>query len=181
MLRYPQTRQGWLTALGIALILGVGWLIITDWWSQADPATLTAAPRPGYLAPDFTLTTLTGDQITLSELRGQPVILNFWATWCAPCRQETPHFQAFHERHGADMVLLGINQRESAADVTNFVDEYAMSYPVLLDSDGSVYDAYQVFGLPTTWFVDSDGVLTAVAPGGVTEAFLEEQLEAMVK
>ena len=74
--------------------------------------------------------------------------------------------------------MLGINQREDLSQINNFVSEFNMTYPVLLDIDGTVYDTYQVFGLPTTWFVNPEGVLTAVAPGGVTEAFLEDQLDA---
>lgn len=174
--RIPQTRQGWLQLLVVAAVLGSGWIFYSRDPISTDTSTLATAPLPGALAPDFTLTTLEGESITLSDLRGQPVIINFWATWCGPCRQETPHFQTFYEQNHPDVVMLGINQRESTSTVINFVEEFGMTYPVLLDENGSVYDTYQVFGLPTTWFVNPDGVLVSVAPGGITAAFLEDQL-----
>lgn len=177
MIRFPQTRQAWLKTLIIAAILGIIWLAVSQESAVQDPSTLATRPQPGFRAPDFTLTTLDGNEITLSELKGRPVIINFWATWCGPCRQETPHFQTFYERFQDDVVMLGINQRENLDQVNGFVNEFGMTYPVLLDTDGTVYDRYQVFGLPTTWFVNPDGVLVSVAPGGITEAFLEDQLQ----
>ncbi|MFT5194623.1 MAG: thiol-disulfide isomerase/thioredoxin [Cellvibrionaceae bacterium] len=176
MIHFPQSRQAWLKTLVVSAVLGIIWLTISRESAVLDTTTLTIAPSPGNLAPDFTLTTLDGDQIQLTQLRGKPVIINFWATWCGPCRQETPQFQSFHERFGDEVILLGINQHEELAQINSFVSEFGMTYPVLLDVDGSVYDDYQVFGLPTTWFVNPDGVLTGVAPGGITEAFLEDQL-----
>ena len=177
MIDFPQTRQAWLKTLIVAAVLGVIWLALSRESAPQDPSTLAIAPQPGFRAPDFTLETLDGKMITLSELQGKPVIINFWATWCAPCRQETPHFQTFYERFEDEVVMLGINQRESLDQVNSFVDDFNMTYPVLLDADGTVYDKYQVFGLPTTWFVNPEGVLVSVAPGGITEAFLEDQLK----
>lgn len=176
-LRFPQTRQAWLQIMAVAAILSIGWMAYSRDTVPVDINTLATAPIPGALAPDFTLTTLGGNQITLSELRGQPVIINFWATWCGPCRQETPHFQEFYEQHGEQVVMLGINQKESLTQINGFVEEFGMTYPVLLDENGSVYNDYQVFGLPTTWFVNPDGVLVSVAPGGITTAFLEDQFQ----
>ncbi len=173
----PQTQQGWLKVLIVAAVLGIGWMAYSRDTAPADTSTLATAPLPGALAPDFTLTTLDGGEITLSELRGQPVIVNFWATWCGPCRQETPHFQEFYEKHQDDVVMLGINQKESLTQINGFVEEFGMTYPVLLDENGRVYNDYQVFGLPTTWFVNPDGVLVSVAPGGITSAFLEDQFQ----
>ncbi|MEM8863868.1 MAG: redoxin domain-containing protein [Chloroflexota bacterium] len=177
LLRFPQTKKDWLSVMALAVLMSVGWMAYSRDVELADPNTLATAPMPGALAPDFTLTTLEGESVTLSELRGQPIILNFWATWCGPCRQETPHFQSYYEQNQDDFVMLGINQREAIEQIEGFVDEFGMTYPVLLDENGQVYDAYQVFGLPTTWFVDPDGVLVSVAPGGVSAAYLEDQLE----
>lgn len=181
MIRFPQTRQEWLKALIATFIFGVIWLTFSREPQQSDPANLTVAPAPGHLAPDFTLATLDGGEIQLSQLRGKPVVINFWATWCGPCRQETPQFQSFYERFSDDVILLGINQREGLDQINAFVEEFGMTYPVLLDQDGTVYDDYQVFGLPTTWFVNPDGVLVSVAPGGITEAFLEDQVSASLR
>ncbi|MEM9777666.1 MAG: TlpA disulfide reductase family protein [Chloroflexota bacterium] len=157
-------------------VISISWMAYSRDIEPADNFELAIAPVPGALAPDFTLTTLEGEQITLSKLRGRPVIINFWATWCGPCRQETPHFQSFYVQHKNEVIMLGINQKESFDQITQFSDEFGMTYPILLDQQGAVYSDYQVFGLPTTWFVSPDGVLLSVAPGGVSAAFLEAQL-----
>ena len=172
----PQTKQDWLKVLVITAVISIGWMAYSRDIDPADSSALAIAPMPGAMAPDFTLTTIEGEQITLSELRGRPIIVNFWATWCGPCRQETPHFQAFYEQHQDQVVMLGINQRESLEQINQFSDEFGMTYPILLDQQGAVYSDYQVFGLPTTWFVIPDGVLISVAPGGVSAAYLEAQL-----
>ncbi|MCA9981274.1 MAG: TlpA family protein disulfide reductase, partial [Anaerolineales bacterium] len=157
----PPTRPWWVAIWLVTAVLGSGWL----WFSRQDsPPAISAdqlpiAPTAGSQAPDFTLTTLAGDTLTLSELRGTPVVLNFWASWCGPCRYETPYFQQIHETNGDEVLILGINQREGAETVAAFGDEFSLTYPLLLDSDGQVSTAYRVFGLPTTVLVDANGVV----------------------
>jgi len=141
------------------LLVGGSWI----WQSRLSPAEVAAArslqPAINFQAPDFTLTTLDGDEISLAELRGKPVVLNFWATWCNPCQREMPALQATAEEYADDVVVLGIDQGESAAIVRPFIEEYGISYPIPLDTKFEVASLYNVRGLPTTFFIDRDGVI----------------------
>ena len=179
-MKLPVTRDSWLMVGMIALAIG---LVVTavsrrTTSSFADP--LVESPSPGFMAPDFELQTLDGDLIRLSELRGRPVVLNFWASWCGPCRAETPHFQTFSENFAEELVVLGVNQQESAETITGFADEFDLTYPLLLDERGLVYQTYAVFGLPTTYFISAEGVIVDVIPGGATEAVLVEKVSSLV-
>lgn len=148
---------------------------------EVDFTQLTEAPMVGYLAPDFTLPTATGNTITLNDLRGRPVVLNFWASWCGPCRIETPHFQAFSEQYAGKLVVVGINQQESAATINKFATEFELTYPLLIDEDNRVNQAYAVFGLPTTFFIDENGVIFDISPGAISQAILEDRITKLIQ
>jgi peroxiredoxin len=138
-------------------------------------ARSTAAPA---MAPDFTLPALTGELVSLSDYAGKPVLINFWATWCFPCRIEMPTIQrVFDERKGA-FVVLGVNMEETHAVIQPFVDELGLTFPILLDSDGLVTWQYEVIGLPTSVFVTSEGVYTRFI-GPMDQDFIEEKLDEM--
>ncbi len=127
----------------------------------------------GKPAPDFTLT---GRRLT--DYRGKLVVLNFWATWCAPCRLETPLLQKTYARlQTGGLVILGIDQAEDIAPVNSFVKEFNLTYPILLDTDLSATQAYGVIGLPTTFFVDPKGIIQAKQIGMLTEDGLQQYLE----
>lgn len=114
--------------------------------------------QPDAAAPDFTLETLEGAALALSELRGRPVLLNFWATWCPPCRDEAPALQAVHERYGDRLQVLGIDQKEGRDAVDGFRRRFGLTYTLLLDSTGAVAERYGVRALPESWLVDAAGV-----------------------
>jgi peroxiredoxin len=133
--------------------------------------TLLAGDR----AVEFTLLDLDGDEVSLSDYSGKPVVLNFWATWCAPCRIEMPELQNAYETYQEqDLVILAINQQEEGQIVDGFFDDLGLTFTPLLDSDGNVGRAYGAFGLPSTYFVDRSGIITAVHRGILTH----EQIEA---
>lgn len=115
----------------------------------------------------FALTRLNGDTLALADLSGQWVVVNFWATWCIPCKAEMPYLQALSERLPAEIVVVGINQREDAALVQSFVTELAIDFPILLNPDDPTLLAYQVTGLPRTAIVDPQGNLYALILGPV--------------
>jgi peroxiredoxin len=117
----------------------------------------------GQPVPDFTLETLGGELVSLSSFRGQVVVLNFWATWCTPCREEMTEFQALWEEHDpqGNLMLLAVNLQESTDSVAAFVDEFGLTFPIALDSDGDVLDKYGLPGLPGTFFIDEAGILQA--------------------
>ena len=131
----------------------------------------------GQLAPDFVLQFADGQRTRLSDWQGQPVVLNFWATWCAPCREEMPELVAAHERYQDEgLVIVGVNAQESASQAAGFMGQYNMAFPVALDSRGDVQQLYNVRGLPTTFFIDREGRIADRWAGLLTERLLEEQL-----
>ena len=121
--------------------------------------------------PDFTLAGLDSGTQALTDFRGKWVLVNFWASWCPPCRDETPDLQSFFEHNAnRDFVILGVNQQEREGAVRSFVENYGVSYPVLLDSSGEVSEAYGVGrGMPITFLVSPDGVITEVVFSRFTE------------
>lgn len=129
-------------------------------------------------APDFTLTTLAGHQITLSKLRGRPVVINFWATYCAPCRREMPMLQRVAKAHPG-MVLLLVDERDDQGAARAFVKQLGITPAVPLDPDGKVGDLYRVAGLPTTVFVRSDGSIEGRYLGETNEQILNPHLSAI--
>ncbi|MBK8432145.1 MAG: TlpA family protein disulfide reductase [Chloroflexi bacterium] len=174
----PQTQRGWLAVLLAAVLISVGGMALQRGGASALPTT--AAPRVGFLAPDFTLPTHTGDELTLSDLRGRAIVLNFWATWCAPCRVETPYFQALSQQYVDEVVFVGVNQGETAVTIQMFADNYELTYPLVLDENSQINREYAVFGLPTTYFIDADGVIRHVTPGAINQAVLEDQIKALL-
>jgi peroxiredoxin len=124
------------------------------------PADATPGWQVGNLAPGFSLVDINGQSVRLSDFRGKPVLINFWATWCPPCRQEMPYLQQVYDQWSAKgLVLLAINIEESPAKVKTFFAENNLSLPVLFDFTGSVTDSYGVIPIPTTFFIDGDGVI----------------------
>jgi len=167
--------------IGLAL-LGLGWIV----YSQEPGAALdggdelTEAPVAGYLAPQFVLNSTVGDKVSLSDYRGQPVVLNFWATWCPPCRAEMPEFQEASVKYNGQAVVLGIDQGEPPSIVSDFGNSLGISYPLLIDQDNSVNRSYGISALPTTVFIDSQGVVREVFTGIVSKAVLEDRIERLI-
>src|SRR5699024_3413529 len=135
----------------------------------------------GQMAPDFELETLEEDTVVrLSDLQGERVIVNFWATWCAPCREEIPDFQKLYDSEDVEILAVNMTESEkSEVDVIEFVDEFAMTFPVLLDVDSEVSETYQVQAYPTTYMIDSNGHIQYIAMGPMDYDLMAEQLEKM--
>lgn len=171
-------------ALGIALIALVGgaWLIGSR-VREAGPA-VREAPQPGYRAPGFSLRTLDGESLSLSDLQGRTVVLNFWATWCPPCRAEMPAFQRLYARYAdRGLTVIGVNATlgDDLAAVFAFRQQYHLTFPILLDETGQVNRRYRVTALPTTFFIDSRGIIRDVVVGGpLSEAAIEARLSEIL-
>lgn len=134
------------------------------------PPEMSVAPAEGNLAPDFELETLDGGSLRLSDLRGKGVVVNLWATWCAPCRKEMPQFVAAYDRYKEQgLEILAVNVQESPSIIRPFTDDFGVDFPVLLDRRGSVSDEYRMLGLPSTYFIDRDGVVREVFRGPFLE------------
>ena len=129
----------------------------------------------GATAPDFTLATTDGDELTLSDLQGQPVLLNFWATWCLDCRKEIPALVAAADTYDGEIVIVGISD-ESRRAVSVFADANGMTYPLLLDKHRAASAAYQIRGIPTSYLIDAQGVVAKAHVGETDEATLDRWL-----
>jgi len=168
-----------------AVIVGGLWL-----WASAVPADATTgglipSPREGFLAPDFTLESLFGDKVTLSDMRGKAIVLNLWASWCPPCRAEMPAIQlVYQENHERGLEVLAVNMtaQDNLAAVETFVHEFNLTFPILLDTDGEVGITYLMRALPTTFFIDRDGVIQRVIVGGpMSEVTLQSTVEQLME
>jgi len=143
------------------------------------PATVGAVPQA--IAPDFDLAGTDGAMHRLSRWRGRPVLLNFWATWCPPCRGELPALQAVSERYAGRIAVIGIAVGETTEQVAPFIAQYGLTYPVLLDLDGNVTQArYAIRGLPTTLFITAEGVVSARHIGPLGEADIDRYLAPLL-
>lgn len=153
----------------VVVIVGLfGWAIY-DFVGKEKPEELSAEVgiEQGDLAPDFELETLDGETVKLSDYRGQKVLLNFWASWCPPCRAEMPDMQKFHEEY-EDAVILAVNLREtetSASNVENFLEEFNVTFTVLSDKNTVVANIYKAQALPTSYLINTEGKIHNIAIG----------------
>jgi len=129
------------------------------------------APQVGEPAPDFQIISSNGQPGSLSDFHGKPVLINFWATWCSPCRSEMPYIQQVYEEwSGQGLVVLAINIGESSSQVERFIQAYNLSFPVLLDMAGKVAEQYNIRYIPTTYFVDGSGIIRDIRIGPFSSA-----------
>lgn len=167
----------------LVLIAGASWIFLS---MDADASTSSLpAPQAGFLAPDFTLRTATGETYTLSDLQGQAVLVNIWATWCPPCRSEMPAIQAMYiEYKEQGFMVLAVNStvQDNPLDIAPFTQEYGLTFPILLDETGDVTRAYQVRSLPSSYFINRQGIISEVVIGGpMSEALLRTRIEEALK
>ena len=160
-----------LTAI-LAIILSLG-ILCTGCSSQS--------PEVGKPAPDFQFQGADGQPISLSDLQGSPVLLNFWATWCGPCAYEMPYLQQIWDGwQDKGLLLLAINVSESPSDVEGFMQSHGFSFPVLLDSAGTLAEQYGALYLPASFFIDKEGILQEVHVGPFqSTAEIEENLSPL--
>lgn len=145
--------------------------------NNLNPKPVTPAANA---AGDFTLTALDGSKVTLSELKGKKVFLNFWATWCPPCRAEMPDIQKLYkESENSGLVILAVNIGEDEATVKSFMDKNGFSFKVLLDQQGDVAKTYQVSAIPASYFINTDGSVSNKHIGSMNLSQMKEYVKAL--
>jgi cytochrome c biogenesis protein CcmG, thiol:disulfide interchange protein DsbE len=181
----PVSRRLYSFASILLLLLGLGWIYLSRTSPRNASAQDLPAAQKGFLAPDFELKTLDGQSIRLSDLRGKGVILNLWASWCGPCKEEMPAIQKVYEAYQQKgLVVLAVNQTlmDDRQSVEMFSAQYRLTFPVLLDEDGKVGQAYHVQALPSSYFIGPDGIIQdAIVGGPIPEAVFQTQAEALLK
>ncbi len=148
----------------------------------STPVVLTADEEESEdadYAIDFTLSDLEGNSVSLSDYADTPVLVNFWATWCPPCRSELPLIQDYQDKFTDNFVVLALSGGEAAQDVQAFINANGYTFMVLLDSDFAISELYGVRGFPTSIFIDADGVIQKVHIGELTEPILVAYLNQM--
>ncbi|GIN60913.1 hypothetical protein J27TS8_09060 [Robertmurraya siralis] len=146
----------------------------------ADPDSLPVGVKKEERAPSFAITTLDGEDVTLDDYKGKKVLLNFWATWCPPCRKEMPDMQQLYEENrDDDFVVLAVNMtntEKKRSDVVQFVDHYQLSFPILMDENGKVAQQYEILSYPTSFFIDSDGVIRGKIVGEMSKEMMYKEM-----
>lgn len=139
-------------------------------------------PAQGDDAPNFEAPLLDDSgSLEFSELRGKPVVLNFWASWCAPCKDEAPLLARAHEIYGEQITFVGVDIRDARSDALDFVDEYGLDYIHVRDERQDIYDDYGLTGQPETFFIDQNGVIVEHVPGPLFEEDLFALLDVLVR
>ena len=163
------------------LVAGVAAIVAFLTVSVGRPSGPVDTPIVGRPAPGFDLQTLDGRRVSLADLRGSPIVLNFWASWCIPCREEAPLLTAADATYRSDgLRILGVVYQDSSENASDFMARYGQTYPGLLDPDGRTAIDYGVFGIPETFFIDRAGVVRSRQVGPLTEAELKRKIEAIL-
>ena len=171
-------RRRWLRwVMGTVAVTAIGgWALVAGSRLGEDP-TLVKSPLLGKPAPSFELPLLDGGSLSSADLAGQPYVVNFWASWCVPCREEAPILQSFHERwSGRGVTLLGVVYQDTASKAREFREEFGLTFPQALDPGGIAALDFGVFGIPETYVVDSQGIVMAKLIGAVGPATLDDVL-----
>ena len=172
----------------LILVLGAGVLAVSLYLqvSSRDDTEganslegLSVGISAGEIAPDFTGTTLDGETIRLSDFRGKIVLLNDFASWCGPCLAETPHLVDVYNAEDGEVIFIGLNIEETEASVADYRDDFNVPFPLVLNQGGELTEIYRPIGLPTSWFIDPEGVVRYVHAGPMTTPMLQEALDAV--
>jgi len=169
----------------LILFLGLVWIFVSADRSNATINKNIPAPQQGFLAPDFELQTTTGETVKLSDLRGQAVLVNLWATWCPPCRAEMQTIEKIYNEYKAQgFFVLAVNMtyQDEASNILPFITEQGLTYSILLEPNGAMAKEYRLRSLPSSFFIRRDGIINEVVIGGpMSEKLLRQRVEAILK
>jgi len=173
---------GLLVGAGLAVFIYFAIDLSNDDAGQADElpgVSLTESAAVGAPAPDFELNNLENEPVRLSDLRGKIIVINFWATWCEPCKVEMPFLEKLYSSSQKQLEILAVNFDEPYQQVQQFAEEYQLSFPILLDPGGNVQNLYRVRGYPTTFMLDEEGIVRYHHIGLITEGQLDQYLSEL--
>jgi cytochrome c biogenesis protein CcmG/thiol:disulfide interchange protein DsbE len=176
-----ELKRYWSLFSIFVLLLTAGWI-----WFSADQTTgqNLSAPAVSFMAPDFTLSNAAGNTFTLSNMRDHVVLVNFWASWCPPCKAEMPAMQRVYEAYkeqGFTILAVNVTTQDQMASAESFIKSLNITFPILYDIDGKVAEQYQNQALPTSYFVDTNGIIQEVIVGGpMAEALLRIRIEKLL-
>ena len=177
-----------------AVIMGAIAIIITSNLNEANDAEVEhskntdeatdATDRQKELAPDFEMVDRDGNRIKLSDMRGKPVVLNFWASWCGPCKSEMPDFEEAYKEYGGDITFMIVNltdgKNETVDTAQAFIDSQGYTFPVYFDTDSNGAAAYGVSSIPVTYFIDAQGYLVAYGRGALNGETLKSGIDMLI-
>ena len=173
------------TLLVLVIVIGGGMLLYNRFQSSVDLGEMVPTESISEnLAPDFTVTDSEGNPVKLSDFRGKGVVLNFWASWCGPCKMEMPHFQAAYEQYGEDVHFLMVNMStafgDSRADAAAVLEEGGYTFPVYYDDLSECAYGYGINAIPVTVFIDAEGNLVSAKTGAMNAADLDRRILAIL-
>jgi cytochrome c biogenesis protein CcmG/thiol:disulfide interchange protein DsbE len=170
----PKNRKSgfFIAVIIIVVLLGfIGWVFINDQSNSVEEG----------LAPDFKITSFEGETLTLSDLRGQVVVINFWASWCIPCRDETPYLERIWRIYqDKDVIFIGVDIQDTIKEALGFIDEYDVTYFTGPDFGSEIAKAFNLRGLPQTFFIAKNGEINSVIVGELIPPELEEKLDELL-
>jgi thiol-disulfide isomerase/thioredoxin len=169
-----------LLVVGLALLAVSAFLIARNLHSQSELSTVPV--KVNFPAPELTLADTRGVTRSLADYHGQVILVNLWATWCPPCKEEMPTLQAFYDKYkGNDFVIVAINDGDPAADVVRFVEDYRLTFPVWLDPTYiATEEAFHTLNLPTSFVIDRSGTIQLTWVGGISSAMLEKHVTPLI-
>lgn len=169
----------------IILLSGFAWILASADRSGSSTSGKIPAAQQGFLAPGFTLKTPGGESVALSDLRGQAVLVNLWATWCPPCRAEMQAIEKIYQEYkgqGFQVLAVNMTYQDDPFAIVPFVEREKLTFPILLDETGEMAAAYELRSLPSSYFIRRDGTIDEVVIGGpMSEALLRTRVEEILK
>ncbi len=169
-----------LLGLGITLIATSAYFVLRNIPSQTDPSAVPV--KVNFSAPELTLSDTTGNSFSLADYRGQVVLVNLWATWCPPCKEEMPALESFYRKHKEDgFVIVAVNDGDPAPDVMQFVNDYGLTFPVWLDPTYiGTEQAFKTLNLPSSFVIDRNGTIVLSWVGAINGKALEKYVTPII-
>jgi len=178
-----QQKHSTLWIGSMVLIISAVWITITALFLPTDSVGQIPAPKEGFLAPGFTLTNMDNHPVQLSDFQGQVVLVNFWASWCPPCRAEMPALQSIYDDYqinGFNLLAINATSSDAYTDAIDFLGENNLTFPVLFDYSGEVSHLYRAETLPRSFLIDQNGMIQDITIGQISESVLRSKIESLL-